>query len=310
MVALFASKDSLIGSVSLFTMPANRTGARRVVWVNQHNWHTRQLCLVLHETPQLAEPPITKLSPKACRNRFLDAPANSREVFERDTDAECLCFRNDLLANTVVFMSLKASLSSSHLLQSSFSVLRPLSLVLLSSCSTPTPITVNVITRETLSYTICGDIDNAKVYSKEVRNFKGWGLVGFNADVEKEQTVPMNQISLSHLVSKVLSLVISTDEWHFESPLERCDAGCVTFQSIKKTVIQRNGAVRKKYGADSTVAEKGINRFADTTDSQLGRQTKRFTQVIVAEPMNVELLEGAVCVTDLSSASCCGVASM
>ena len=123
MAARNTTEQGLRSSVAFVTAITNGARPRGVCWIDQSDWHTRELGLVGDEQTQLAERPIT-VSCALFGATNPDPRANATQIFECNRSLRVFGLRNNVLANPVILVFLKPGLATRQLTQTTFSRLR------------------------------------------------------------------------------------------------------------------------------------------------------------------------------------------
>jgi hypothetical protein len=110
MAALETSEMGLINSIGLLAMAAHGTGTAGVARVHRNDLHACLRSLVGDKAPKLAKGP--GMARTALRPSNRDSLADLRQFFESECLTGRACLRNQLLADAVIHISLKARLTA------------------------------------------------------------------------------------------------------------------------------------------------------------------------------------------------------
>ncbi len=299
--ALFALEYRLTYPVCFLTMRAVRTSTASIPWAHSQYGNTNHFSFVLNAITKVRKTPVTKRSLKLPRNSWLNTKPDVLEVFKNNTSSECLglCYKS--FGYSVIGLFLKSGLSTRHFPQSTFSVLCPLSLVLLSGSGPSPTVSSNVFPTEDLSSAVSSDVDDTKINTNPVFNVNRGSLFILNRDVEEEHPVSVDEISLTHLTKTNASKVISNYNWYSDPTVGGTDTNLFYPNQTIKMGIQWYSSQRSKCGAYFFVRGKCFHSSTNSSNRKLRAQTELFSKLVIAEFMDAYLTVNFVSKTYLRS---------
>jgi hypothetical protein len=278
-------KLGLAGAVRLLAMSASRTGAAGVTRVYGNQRDASKLRLVLKEQAQLRERPTMENCSLPVPNRY--PVTDAIEVFNRHPAPGAFSTGNDLLGYHMVCMRGKSLLLTGELAEPTFCRSR---LFLLELGPQPSMAMANrsdMRTGAADAIRIRGDVSNAKIHAKEVRRLYRGGFRKVHRTVQVKLFSSIDQIRLTLDPVEPFLLVLTVDQRNdYAATWQRPKANAVHPLEGENSLVVGNRAMRFEDWAFAFVTTKALCRFANRTNSHLGRQTKAGTNLCVGQLLN------------------------
>jgi hypothetical protein len=283
------TKLGLIFAVPAFRMPAGMAPLAGVGGIGQRDGNAGTLRLIAEKRPQLRKGPIAV-------SRSLLWPCNPRpltdplEVFKDNRPLRAFGFGNEPLADTVVCVFLKPTLSPTQLTQASFGRLRSDLLECLATVRVPLTARFNMSTRKRLAVAVSRQIDDPKINTQNTFDIDRFGRFNFAPDKHIPATAHERQIGFTALTGRQLALSLATHKRDCLSAIESPDRDRGTFQVVgQDAVVVGHRTERLKRALHLSIQLIGIRNFSNTTYRKLRGQAERFTHRVVGQTVDREL---------------------
>ncbi|MBA7710272.1 hypothetical protein ES703_119212 [subsurface metagenome] len=263
---------------------------RGVPGVYQAYQDAGQSGFVLDKLAQLVESPGVLLSPLALANR--DSGTDTREVFKGNPPSSVFSLRNNTLADNMVNVGGKPSLSFRTLLQKLLCRLGVVGLEPGTEFRVTLSKPVDLSPGVGLAVGVSSDIDDAKVNSQEaVRVIRRW-LRRIKHSGKIEHTISQDKVGLPHLPVKPRLLIGTNPDRHYLPPAKAENRHLIQPLPGQDTLVVDHSRVGLEEMPSGSVCLVAIDHLSDGPDSHLGRESVVLTEITIDQPMQVHLAEG------------------
>lgn len=267
-------------AIGLLTVPTGGTGAARVPGINEDHRDTGRLRFVGDKGPQLPERPGRKR-----RSLWLSRPyplANVRQVLQRYRALRAFSSGDDLFANLVVLMALKARLFAAALPQPPPGRLGALALQPGAGAAVPAAGAEDQGAGVLVPVRVGGNIDDAQVHAEHVIGIE-WRLFGgVHRHRQKPLSVAEDQVGLPSAAVQPRCLVGAEANRDNDPPGKRQEGNAVGTLPRHEPLVVRERAVGPELGPLRLVSLERFTHFADRANRHLGRQAKRIAGRVVS----------------------------
>lgn len=277
-------------TVTLINGATDRASARRVARVNQFDYNSRQLCLVLDKAAQLPEGPGVMLSPLAVPNRY--SVTDTSQIFEGNAPSSVFSLRNNTLADDMVNIRHKAAFFTSTFCKKTLRSLRAIGLKFRSQFNMTFSETVDLSAGVSLSVRVSGDINNTQVNTQiasRVIRRRFWGIDNY---CQVKDSICENQIGLSHFTVKSSFLVISDSRRDNLSSLESENRDFIQPLPGQDTLVVDHRRMCLEYMAHGPINLIALRDFGYGSYRHLCRKPIILSQIAISHVVQVILTEG------------------
>lgn len=280
MTALLTNKLGLAFTIRFVAIPARATSARSVARVYHNQRNASQSSLVVNKDAKLRERPVSMFGSLSALN---GCPLSNAGQFLNGNRSLCaLRFRDKILANAVIGVSLKAALSAAQFLEPSVCGARANLLQGGSAACVPPARGFDLLTREGLPVAVGCQIDNTKVNAKYVVNLLWSRLRHFAHGKQKEVAFTIDQIRFALLRGEPMGLLLTAEIGNFPATAKRPNRDELLIGSPgQNPVVISNRAKRLESALSVLIELVGVSYFGDAANDNLSRQVKLTPDLLI-----------------------------
>ena len=270
---------------------AFRTGPGRIPGIDDEHFDALHQRLVGHKGAELIEGPVVQPVSLAFsgRNLFPDA----RKILNGNTGTSAFGLGNKLFGYVVVDPCLKTMLFSGDLFQSPFAGLRLFLLKAFSSFLIPDPFVFDRRAGEDFPIGIGGDVDDSKVYSKNL--FRKFRLLFRNVADEIDKpflaVFVKDKIDFPFSETEIFPLMLSADKWDLHSTGKSPKTDLVSLLEGKNPVVIGLRRPLTKNMDGGSIRPVRIGNLGNAPDDHLRGKFGRLPCFVVFGFMERELIE-------------------
>lgn len=297
--ARLASKLSLRLAVGLFAIPTHRTGTRGVARVNRFQSHTCELGFVRKEVAKLEKAPARQIIPSRFSNPY--PFGDTSQVLDSNTQAVVFSGLNDGLTDNVVCVGSEAGFFTTQFFE--FALSRPGAALLqtLAKAAVLAAYSLDLSATVGLALGVGSQLSDAKVNAEKPLDIFGRRFRDVAGSEQIERTVNQHEVTLALLGFKQFPLTLTRAKENGLTPRRRPNVDLVPVQFPSQDAsVERNRPQQLKAPHGFSVQLVSVRHFGDAAHNHLRRELKPLPCVVIAEPMEVELLEGLVIPRELT----------
>ncbi len=290
--ALLTGELILTLAIFLIDVVASVTFAATIARVNRVVRYSVQPRLVFEKVSQLSEPPIMQSCSLASFSR--DSLADVRQILDGYSAALCLRLLNKSLANKVIRVPLKITLSARELFEFTLCRARTLLLQVAPSVRVASASLINLLSAKWLSIAISCDVNYSQVNAEHVLSIIKQRLIHIAHGVEVKAALAVNQIRLAFAERQHFPLIVATHERNNLTTFQRPDGHSLVFLERENSIVICDAAVLTKDALCFSIKFVGVGNLRNQSHDNLSRKLKGVADRVVDEFMQVVL---AKCLT-------------
>jgi hypothetical protein len=232
--AIFTYKLALICAVGLFTMTTVLASSRTVFWVNEKNGNAKSRGFVCNLGNQISERPISMSRPLSASDLCLSDIA---QIFQSNRPSSVVRLLHNTLGNTVIGVFLIPRLTTRDFLEFPFCRTGLFVLKILPTVSIFSPFIFNIFTREGLTVTINGKIDDANIYAQKVGEIHWFGRFDKTRCREIKFSIDEGQVGLTNFPLQEFQLMFSGNKTKFQTSIESPNRNNAFIHSPREQVL-------------------------------------------------------------------------
>jgi hypothetical protein len=285
-----AGEQTLRFTVSFFNMSTARTFLAGIFRVNFKQLHAKQFCFIGKKLFELVERPVEMLCPLAFANR--SGLPYAFQVFNGNGIPKCLRLLDNVFADYVIGVALKAFLFTRQFLQMSFSGFCSLRLQSGAKFLVALALLLYLFTAETFASGVGSKIGNTQINSENFVGFRRSQVFDVAGNKQEKLATMQNEVGFTFTVLQHIPLSLTTNKRQIHSSFEspKIDLLLWNFES-ENPVVECNCAVLTENSLFLLADFVGIGDFRNSADCNLSREFERFPDVIVGSVMQGNLSE-------------------
>jgi len=290
--------SKLVSSRSVLFVNASTVGTclGSMFGVNKDYWHSRELCFILNVGSKLIKTPSVKLASLCFSNRFLVADAC--QIFDSNRSSSVFCFSHYLLRDNMIDVVVVSFLFSTNSFEMSFSRPTTTALKRTPMSSHSSSMSFDFFSTMDLSITIYGDIDDAHIYSE---SFCGINHIGFGYIYDYTEIIDSvlnNKVCLTSNSFQSRFMIITENDWDLLSTINCKDANSVDSLPTEHPLVISNTSIWSESRENLFVSFIDFTDFSDSSYCELGGETVSFSNIVVAELLNLNFISSPMFVSN------------
>lgn len=260
------------------------TGMLRINLKQSNAEHSGFICQELFE---LIEAPVGMFRPLSFSNR---SRPYAFEILNGNVGPKCLSSMDDALADNVIGVTLKSLLFARQLFQVSLGRLCSSFLKCLAKPVMALACLFNLFAGESLALGISSDVHNTQINAENLIGLGWCGIFDLAGCQNVEFPSMEDKVGFAALVLKQEELLFSADEWDGLAPVNGPNVYSLIFQiEPDNSTIVGDCTSEFKSPLVFFVQFVGISNLRDCSDGWLSRQSKCFSNDIIACPVKRKL---------------------
>ncbi len=286
-MALNTNKLRLALAILFVAMPATRTGAASVAWVNGDYLNPRHLRFVLDKPSQLIESPFTEAFPLRSRNRYFEAA----QVLNSKSLQSAFGFLYKAFGNGVVTVPFEAAFSTRQLFQMAFGRFCSCGLQgFFEPCgffSDP----INGSPTKGFAGRIGCQVDYSEINPKITNRRESSAIRQFDNQTEKELTFAIDEVGLLENAALFKFGILTKDDRNF-SPAINCEnRGDREIAKRQQAVIVDDCRKLLEFVPSLAIGSVGFADLANGSDRKLRRQADTLSNLVIGQMVQINLSE-------------------
>lgn len=265
------------------------TLARGILRIDRYHGYAIKPRFIFDLASQIGERPIIQSVPLVFTNR--DPVANIGKIFQCDSSTGVFGLLHKTFRNNVVLQFLVTLLFTGELFEFAFCRFRSLPLQIASAMRKGLADTLNILAGELFAVRIGYDVDDAKIYAKDVLWVNKIGFFNITNAVKEELFSHVKKFYFTLPVLEHLSLPIAHYEWNGQPTFNRPNGDEIILLKADDTVVIGDGSKWAELPLNLCVDLVGIRNFGNSSNDDLSREAERIPNGVICELVKVELFE-------------------
>jgi len=276
-------------SVGFVDMPALGAFPRCIAWIDEKQGDSGKSGFVGKERPQLMESPVRQSCSLVPSGRY--PLSDTAEVFDRDRRFGAFGICYDCLRDAVVHVFLKSCLLSGNLLEFTLRRARLFLLKVAPSMFELAAVRVDRFAAVGFPPGVCGNINNAKVHSKDIRGFYQLGIVYIAHNRKEKFTVDSHQIDFAFAEREPFPLPLAHGERNLLSSGKGPDRNDLVFGESDNIAVVGLCGILSESPLNFPIQFIRVRDLGNRTDDHLGGERESSSRVVIRKFMEMVLPE-------------------